>query len=102
MDCVGANMLGSADDSFYVEIRCADRNRFVARTRMWSVAVRVCIDHGGTDSHLAASARDANGNLAAVCYQKFSDRQETNYVTQTLIDILLAFRKTLNHGLPTL
>src|SRR5258708_4628451 len=102
MDCVGANVLGSADDSFYVEIRRADRNRFIARASVWSVPVRVCIDHGGTDSHLTASARDAYGNLAPVRYQKFSNRQETNYVTKTLIDIILTFRKTLDHGLQTL
>src|SRR5258708_25411561 len=99
---IGTNALRSFDDSFYVEIRFADRNRFVARARMWSVAVRFRIDHGGADSHLTASARDANGNLAPVRYQNFSNRQEINYVTKTLIDIILAFRKTLDHGLQTL
>src|SRR5258708_1547423 len=102
MDCVGPNVPGSADEFFYVEIRRANRYRFVARARMWSVPVRFRIDHGGTDSHLAASARDANGNLAPVRYQNFSNRQEINYVTKTLIDIILAFRKTLDHGLQTL
>src|SRR5258708_15219537 len=84
MDCGGANVFGSADDSLYIEIRRADRDRFVANARMWSVPVRFCVDDGGADSHLTASARDANGNLAPVCNQKFSDRQETNYVTTTL------------------
>src|SRR5258708_6965813 len=102
MDGIGANTLASADDSVYIEIRRADRNRFIACTRMWSVAVRFRIDHGGADSHLTASARDANGNLAPVRYQNFSNRQEINYVTKTLIDIILAFRKTLDHGLQTL
>src|SRR5258708_6557420 len=84
MDCGGANVFGSADDSLYIEIRRADRNRFVANARMWSVPVRFCIDDGGTDSHLTASARDANGNLAPVRNQKFSNWQETNYVTKAL------------------
>src|SRR5258708_30902828 len=140
MDCGGANVFGSADDSLYIEIRRADRDRFVANARMWSVPVRFCVDDAGTDSHLTASARDANGNLAPVRNQKFSDRQETNYVTKALtandlsnfprcgrrsffvaclqcaatwqttridrlpllIDIILTFRKTLDHGLQTL
>src|SRR5260221_4340850 len=140
MDGIGPNAPRSFDDSSYIEIRRADRNRFVARARMWSVAVRFRIDHGRTDSHLTASARDANGNLAAVRYQKFSDRQETNYVTTTLstlawwskwgrrsffvaclllggrrqksivcptskatlVDVVLTFRKALDHGLQTL
>src|SRR5260370_36286146 len=82
MDCIGSNVLGSADDSFYIEIRRADRNRLVARAHMRSVPVRFRVDDGGADSHLAASSRDANGNLAPVRNEKFSDRQETNYVTK--------------------
>jgi hypothetical protein len=48
---------------------------------MRSIPIGVSVNNGGADSHLTASARDANGDLAPVRDQKFSDSQETNYVT---------------------
>ena len=73
MDSVGAGPLRGADVLLRVQVR-RDLDGLVGDARMQRRPVVGRDDRDGRDPELAAGAKDADGDLAAVRYQELRDR----------------------------
>src|SRR6185369_3910190 len=76
MQCVGARLARDIDDFRDVEIRlarvaAAEGNRLVEETADEADVVRLGVREDGGDAHLAAAARDAHRDFAAVRDDQF-------------------------------
>src|SRR5208282_2870983 len=76
MDGIDVGDLGRADHGGNVEIaqrqlRRANANRFIGKTHVERIAIRLAVDRHRADAEFLACANDAQGNLAAIRYQNF-------------------------------